>query len=697
MKLIIEEHQYDANLVEEVLDGLTKLRGVNSKISVNYVGYYFNPTLNDCVFILPKVLLEDVNGEELVFGKYHPEDLIDLEAQKFLEPIEHDFIYELSVWIYRAIVVYRDSTDTQAIFQQQVPQMSKGRIQQCNTFLDILLAIQKFNKENQDFFFFILKNLHSGFNKINWTRTISKSTAIVQNGTPIYIDPVNKKRQINFDEELIIIYFSILNYMHEKYGFPVKINFAFPLITGSRFEQYIKGFGCTRLHQIKYKYFSDKALYLWDLCYAFFDRSKRINIEINDQEYLLAKSFNNVFEAIIDELVGDKITDKKLLQMKEQPDGKLVDHLYRYYDLTSNEDDKPIYYIGDSKYYKQGNALQGTSIYKQYTYARNVIQWNMDLFNDGSAINQEGHVKLRDDVTEGYNITPNFFISAQQNTLDANEIIIPVDNKQATYRSRQFDNRLFDRDSFLLVHYNVNFLFVVALYGRNNNSEKAAWKEKVRDIFRKAIRKELTENFNFYAMAPKAGINDRDYIQKHFQEILGKVFTPYTNPHIYSLALDKDEKFAAENEFLKNKLQEAFVIEPCELGQDPTEVLDGSSIQALSASQAEKNILTGLIRKTDRDYSIFAEHRATNYNMEKVPSINILNVHYFLPMVAGAIDGFYEVKQVSFKTPASGKPYLHLMLGAFTPLGTRQVSIYRIKMQPGELISQETMMKLYNI
>ena len=695
MKLIVEEHQYDAPLVEKVLDGITKLRGVNGKISVNYVGYYFNPTLDDCVFILPKVLLEDVNGEELVFGKYHPEDLIDLEKQTLLEPVEHDFIYALSVWIYRALVVYRDTTDTHAVLQQQVQQMAKGRIQQCNTFLDILLAIQKFNKENQDFFFFILKNLHSGFNKINWTRTISKSTAIVHNGTPIYIDPVNKKRQINFDEELLIIYFSILNYMHEKYGFPVKINFAFPLITGSRFEQYIKGFGCTRLHQIKYKYFSDKALYLWDLCYAFFDRSKRINIEVNDQEYLLVKSFNNVFEAIIDELVGDKITDKKLLQMKEQPDGKLVDHLYRYYDLTSNEDDKPIYYIGDSKYYKQGNILQGTSIYKQYTYARNVIQWNMDLFNDGTADEQEGQVKLRDDITEGYNITPNFFISAQQNTLDANETIDRVGDKQAIHRSRQFDNRLFDRDTFLLVHYNVNFLFVVALYGRDNSSEKAAWKNKIRGVFRKAIRDELKDKFNFYAMAPKAGTNDREYIQAHFQDILGKVFTPYKNPHIYSLALDSDAQFKIQNDALIEQLREAFEVKPCELGQDPTEVLESSS-SALTASQAEKNILTGLIRKSDRDYTIFAEHRATNYNMERIPSINVLDIHYFLPMVAGAIDGFYEVKQVSFKTSASGTPYLHLMLGAFTPLGVTQVPIYKTKMQPGELISQETMVKLYN-
>lgn len=44
-------------------------------------------------------------------------------------------------------------------------------------------------------------------NKINWTRTIATTLAIVQEDTAIYMNPVNKKRQINFDEELLVIFF----------------------------------------------------------------------------------------------------------------------------------------------------------------------------------------------------------------------------------------------------------------------------------------------------------------------------------------------------------------------------------------------------------------------------------------------------------------------------------------------------------
>lgn len=577
MRIIIEEHQYPASVVEDVLDGITNLRDVEGKVSVNYVGYYYNPKLKDTVFILPKVLMEDKDGEEQVFGHCKPEDIIHLEKQDKLTQAEHDFIYELSVWIYRAIVLFHDThQDSKIVLKQNVQQMAKGRARRKhNTFLDILLALQKFNRENQDFFFFILRNLHSGYNKINWTKTISHSPAFVQDDAPVYLNPVNKKRQINFDEELLIIFFSILHYINKHYGFPVTINVNFPLITGQKFENYRNGFGKRRLLQIKYKYFSDKALYLWELCYAFFARSKQVNIDANEREYLLVKNFNIVFETIIDELVGgsnESLPDG----LKDQPDGKRVDHLYQYRDLTNNEDEKPIYYIGDSKYYKRNTALGKESVYKQFTYARNVIQWNMDLFNDGDAALQEGHVRLNDEITEGYNIIPNFFISAEQNTLERKDDIHLTSKNEKDFQSRHYDNRLFDRDTFLIAHYDVNFLFVVALYGRNNASEKAAWREKVRRMFRKEIQEMLSNKFNFYVMTAKEGVSAASYIGEHFQELLGKVFTPYSDrgsQKYFSLALDNQDKFKDENEALIGQLGEYFYIESCKIGDNPQKLL----------------------------------------------------------------------------------------------------------------------------
>lgn len=588
MRIIIEEYQYPAERVDDVLQGVSTLRNIYNKVSVNYVGYYYNPTLKDCVFILPKVLIDE---QGRVFGHYRPEDIIDLEKQKLLSDAEYQFIYELSVWIYRTIVVYRDShPESQIVYQQYVQQMSKGRLRQCNTYLDILLALQKFNRDNQNFFFYVLKNIHSGFNKINWTKTIGHSQAFVQNNEPIYLNPVNKRKRINFDEELIVIYFSILNHLKEEYGFPVKIDINIPLITGAMFDNLLEKTGKARLMRIKYKYFSDKALYLWELCYAFFDKSKKINIETDDREYLLVQNFNIVFEAIIDELVGDQIPEDeiRLRKLKEQPDGKMVDHIYTYQELTSQRNDKPVYYIGDSKYYKSNTIIGEEAVAKQFTYAKNIIQWNLDLFNDPTVTDaeREGHQKLRDDFTEGYNIIPNFFISAQQKNLKREDTIYQTDKSQKCFVSSQFDNRLFDRDTFIVAHYDVNFLFVIGLYGKNNRSEKAAWKKKIRDVFRAKIQDELQRRYKFYAMTPHSDVNASAYIQEHFQQLLGKIFTPYDNfglQSYYSLALNREEKFEADNEALVGQLKQAFYVEECQsMDDNPAELLSDYVGEAIS-------------------------------------------------------------------------------------------------------------------
>lgn len=222
MRILIEEYQYNVADIKDILHDIDALENVEGKVSVHYVGYFYNTLLKDCVFILPKVLLKDVEGKELVFGKYQPEIIANLNEYNPLDAIEKNFLYKFAVWIYRAIVVYNNDkrNDTDIVYHAQMAQVGNGQRRLSNTYLDILLSLLQFNRDNQNFFFFIVKNLHSGLNKINWTRTIGTQAAIVQDGRPIYLNPVNKKRQINFDEELLVIFFSILNYIGDTYGFP---------------------------------------------------------------------------------------------------------------------------------------------------------------------------------------------------------------------------------------------------------------------------------------------------------------------------------------------------------------------------------------------------------------------------------------------------------------------------------------------
>ena len=701
MRILIEEYQYDVSKVRDVLYGIDALVNVEGRVSIHYVGYYYNTLLKDCVFILPKVLLKNVDGQDLVLGKYKPEDIANVDRYNSFDEAERSFIYKFAVWIYRAIVVYKNDkrSDTTIVFHSRIAQMGNGGRRLSNTYLDILLSLIQFNRDNQNFFFFVIKNLHSGLNKINWQRTIATKTAIIQDGQAVYLNPVNKRRQVNFDEELLVIFFSILNYIGDTYGFPKDICCQFPLITGKRFETYLKGLGKTRLRQIKYKYFSDKALQLWNLCYAFFKEARQISVSTEQREYLLVKNFNIVFEAIIDELIGDKEPPRGL---KDQDDGKRVDHIYSYRNLTNNEEDKPIYYIGDSKYYKIGNQVSAESVYKQFTYARNVIQWNLNLFLDESKENKElqkTHPKYRDDRTEGYNVVPNFFISAKMDEkLSYADNISASDRKENTFLSRHFTNRLFDRDTLLVYHYDVNFLYVVSLYARENKFQKAQWKEKVRELFREKIQAALTEKYAFYAMRAKPGVDDKEYLETHFQQLLGKVYMPFQQyDDIYSLALDNDEKCQQENKLLLEQLEAYFFVEPCPLGHDPQEVLpktDDAISRLLPANVTEKNVLTCLVRKGDSNYKVFENHAGKTYIMERVPNINLLGITYLLPMVGGCIDGYYDVNRMSIDVK-DGVPVLRLRLGDYHALGSSRVQIYRTKMQPGELISLEQTMKLY--
>lgn len=666
MRILIEEYQYNVSEVHDALYGIDAMENIEGKVSIHYVGYYYNALLDDCVFILPKVLLRDVDGKELAFGKYLPNEIINSEGQANLTKEERDFIYGFAVWIYRAIVVYKNdkNNDSTIVYQKKINQVGGGNKRKSNTFLDILLSLIQFNKDNKSFFFFVLKNIHSGNNKINWMRTISTTSAIIQEDNAIYLNPVNKKRQINFDEELLVIFFSILNYIGDTYGFPKEINCNFDLITGKRFEKYRNGYGIIRLNQIKYKYFSDKVLQLWKLCYAFFDKSRQIYVNTSQKEYLLVKSFHIVFEAIIDALVGDSPLPDGM--DKKQEDGKIVDHLFTAKSLIEGESSNT-YYIGDSKYYKMGNELGKESVCKQYTYARNVIQWNLDIFNDGKV--PPSGIKLRDDETEGYNIIPNFFISASMDEKYRYSIdgIKETDRKNNRYMSKQFQNRLFDRDTLLLFHYDVNFLFVLSLYARNNKDEQYHWKENIRSKFCTEIRNWLQQDFDFYAMRPLPTVNVKEYVETHFRQVLGKVYTPFSEENIFSLALDKKEE--KDNEALLAELRKSFIVKECSLGTDPHDVLPEERVYEYVKDAIPQKELVYRAEKVfvlvvDRDsYDDYEHNRLSveipldiNNGMFKIDSID-----YFMFIVENASEGYYRVANSRLKIK-DGKLILALSL-----------------------------------
>lgn len=454
----------------------------------------------------------------------------------------------------------------------------------------MIIALRDFNKDNQDYFTFIAKNVHTGVNKIQWQKTITSTNPIFLKGQPVYTDPVNRKKMVNFDEELLIIFFSILNYIKEEHGFSFDMNIYYQLISHDKIKRtYIgKNFGCRRLKQIKYKYFSDKALRIWDLCYAFFDREYKISINRQAEDFLLAKDFDHIFEVMIDTLIGGEDKNKLPKELTEQRDGKMVDHMFIGQGLIeqSNLPAELTYYIGDSKYYKRSKndtvVLGDKSIYKQYTYAKNVIQWNMNLFLDDSDDGEQP--QLRDALTEGYNPIPNFFISARIPNNKEGSKFLSFDDAQLVEQAngvqfnRQFENRLFDRDTLLLCHYDVNFLYIVSLYGRANKSKQATWRDYVRKNFRQKIQETFNKLYTFRTIQPRAGKDCYQFLKENFSQLNGKLYRSKSNNNYLVLALmrgDDDskalwqslslrqasiEKEIAENDSIITNLQSHFYV-----------------------------------------------------------------------------------------------------------------------------------------
>lgn len=528
MIILFEEYHYKTENLSKVLTEryYFPINGIESKI--NFVGYYFNPQINDgkgdVVIIFPKVF---INEHNLAFDEFTPESLINSTfetAQRLTETGKDKLIFEISTWLYRAIQQFNKRHFYNSISENQfINQIVTNLDENSSTELDIILSLLRFHKENQDLFTFIAKTAHSQQNKINWHKTINKKQPIIHNNQPIYVDLATTRKRVNDDEELLILFYSTLNHIKEKYAFNFQIPQNYTLIKGHQFETVLRR-GCRLLKNIKYKYFSDKMICLYNLLFTYFERSERTQSKKQIEEILLIKDFNIVFEDMIDDLIGDSTLFSEL---KNHADGKQVDHIYKYKSLLIEDE---IYFVGDSKYYKPQNNVGKNSKAKQFTYARNVIQYNIYLFNKGDL---DQRIRYRENETEGYNITPNFFISAFVNKdFDFSKSYLNETGKPIM--QFHFENRLFDRDTLFVQSYNINFLFVLSAYLSRNSTLKNNFKKDTQKIFREKLVAFINEKYQFYKVKP----SEENFIYKHFKLLNGKVYKPSQLKNEFILAFE---------------------------------------------------------------------------------------------------------------------------------------------------------------
>lgn len=245
-------------------------------------------------------------------------------------------------------------------------------------FLDIILQLEKFAREHRHFFFTESQHLRSS-QRISWPRTIRLTTPIIQGRQVFYPSPISRVRKLNNTEQLLIIYASIINCLRTEYPHIVNVMppEGIPLLPPHEFQSYIEsGCGCRLLRQIRSKYFSDTATKLWNLCYAYFTKQALLRDSAsNNIDYCLASNFDPIFEHMIDTLISDSQLKKEINSEKRR-----LDHLFRFRHPLTDEVDG--YYIVDSKYYNEGADIDDPSVFKQYDYARVVMEKKLnDLYS----------------------------------------------------------------------------------------------------------------------------------------------------------------------------------------------------------------------------------------------------------------------------------------------------------------------------
>ena len=138
-------------------------------------------------------------------------------------------------------------------------------------------------------------------------------------------------------------------------------------------------------------------------------------------------------------------------------------------------------------------------------------------------------------LTEGYNITPNFFISAfVKKDFDFSKSYLDETGKPIM--QTHFENRLFDRDTLFVQSYNINFLFVLSSYLSNNSTLKTNFKKDTHKKFREKLVSFINDKYQFYKIKP----SDDNFLDKYFKLLNGKMYRPSQLENELILAFQKD-------------------------------------------------------------------------------------------------------------------------------------------------------------
>lgn len=552
MIILFESYKYEIKFLQDVFgkqlleeDKLVKemlVKEQNSECKILHVGYFY--INNQHIFILPKIFVQ--NNEKVCFSELNYE-YISLKYNDLDKELKNT-IHKLTLTFYRSLSKFKEENINSNILQEvSIPclkNLFKGR--SAFNLLDVFIAIKDFNKKYKNLFLSKTISDSQYGNRVNWNKTISKNYPFIINNQPIYPTVIAKRKAVDFEEPLLCLFYSVINYFNSSLDSKIQINPKFNILKGKHFSSLLNGKGTKLLKKLKSNYFSDIYTKLWELLYLFFEISAKGNTGKNYQ-CLISKNYEIVIESMVDNLINDD----QYKNIKHQQ-GRRIDHLYKDQDLFNNSQ---IFYIVDSKYYKTSEEVKSDPLYKQFIYARNIQ--NYEMMNSTN----DNNIKLYDPITEGFNIIPNLFISPVINSNNFECFSNFTDTTFYTEKKVEecqtyFRESLFDRDTLFVQHYYIDYFFLLHSYIKKKNFS-SQYVLNIKNKIKKTFISIITDRFELYKLSFQTEKELKDFVKTYFFSLHGKIYT--LNSQLLILAIRNDD---TNKDKLKKELENIYREKP---------------------------------------------------------------------------------------------------------------------------------------
>lgn len=461
-------------------------RSKNSQYKCDYVGY-IRESDKEPIMIIPKIFSQSII-DEYCLGKTEAREWIsDYCIKQYLTLKKY----------FGKFKSYTGNLPESTIFSSEV------------TYIDVALAVIDFYSKHK-YLFVIDKQdrITKNPNNVKWNKMLNSMRYKIVNNTLIFED-FNSNLSKNSTDDFLL---KLLN--NEVFNISKLLNIKVNIEQDStldrvEYAKFIKN-PLKNLKKLRKNYFRDDFVKLYKVLYSYYSVTGT-NKTKGKCEFYLTNSFQLVFESMVDGLLSD---EELVKEYKYNRDGKIIDHIFGFTDFIFG---RKTIYIGDSKYYKDDTDIKHQQ-WKQYTYARNVASYVILKENE---LNKNIRSVIFDKCFGGYNIIPNFFVSAEVDEIPykkSKEIFWYNDLIEPNF-SCHFENRIFDRDTFHVIYFKVNLLVLINkyLYGWNKK-EQGEIKVYIRDKFIDYFEK----NYSFYQV--EYSDENRSFFENNIYLFQGKIF-----------------------------------------------------------------------------------------------------------------------------------------------------------------------------